>query len=155
MRGAFKKTTLPIAVVLILAAAWLTSAGPLTPPAGAVSSTMHTLDEIYNAVNQVNQCGCSWDSQVISTGGSPVVAVPGGTAGVLHAVVLRTTGNSLIYYFQNSTGTAELLELQGTDFNNGGDGSKVLVVDMRFGDGLRISSGGGTPAPFTILYKLD
>lgn len=39
MTKQFNQVTLPIALVLIIAGAWLSNAGPLTPPAGAITST--------------------------------------------------------------------------------------------------------------------
>lgn len=139
--------------VVVGAVAWV-NAGSLTPPPGGVNPTMHTLDDIYNAVGQVNQCGCSWDSQRFSAS-TEVIVFPAGTSGVLHSVVLPPTSssqNGTTTPFRNANGTITLVEVTTPGFTNGADGTKVLVLDMRFSDGLRLGPNGST---LTILYKLD
>ncbi len=56
-----KSFTVATAAAICAATAFLTSAGPLNPPPGAVSPTGRTLDEIYNAIGDLptGDCGAA------------------------------------------------------------------------------------------------
>ena len=93
MRKQFHLVTLPICAAIIVAGAWLANAGDLNPPVGPVEATMHTLDEIYDAVsNNGSDCEpCEWQVITVDIQGSEFQEIlPTGTSGVVRSIVLST-----------------------------------------------------------------
>lgn len=72
---------LAIGVGLVVAAATLSRGGPVDPPAGPVAPTMHTLDEIHDAVTGLTPsaggCGPGVPGEVRRGGTMTLTGIPG------------------------------------------------------------------------------
>lgn len=144
-------TTLPICVAVIIAGALLARGGDLNPPPGPVGPTMHTLDEIYNAVVAPAPCPtCLWEHWQGSVGEpGGVLAVPG--AGVIHGLWLPGLGHSA-HVFNGSPGSGQNIAEFTISYNGGNDfgySSQFFQLDVPFDQGLYITGSGSA----TVLFR--
>ena len=147
----FKSLGAMVGVVLIGLVSWSAIAGQLSPPPGPLSATGHTLDEIYDKIDElVATSGFEngpWDSLVTGTlGGTPTQLIPG--SGILHAVIM-CEGRGLEFYSTN--GTVYIADL----IAGPGGSHQRYVLDIPFDGGLsvRLIPGFGSSSRCTLLYK--
>lgn len=135
------KTVLSLSALAMLVTGAVLYAGPLNPPAGPVTSTGRTLDEIYNRIPAV---GASDGRTPISATG--IITAPGSY--VLTANISVTSGNGLAITADNVT-----IDLNGFSISstaNTGSGIQVNSNSQRlvvrngtvsgFGVGVNIAS---------------
>ena len=143
--------TLPISAAVIIAAALFANAGDLDPPEGPIEPTMHTLQEIYDLVQQSSPCGgCTWEYAYVSLplGQGYVEAVPG--SGVLHGIWLRVPGSIAVRDgFPVGNIIADFFYTSGS-----GSLSQFFELNVAFENGVYIAvPETGPAANVTVLYR--
>jgi len=122
-----------VLALVVLSVSLSGKAGDLNPPPGPISPTMHSLDEIYFAIERGTQgCPpCLWESRLIDdSAGVHEVQIASG-AGVVHAVMIKGQDD---------------VALSDGPIENGGDIlakylpiDTPITLDVSYDDGLYLS----------------
>jgi len=155
--------TLPVCIAILIAGAWLANGGDLNPPAGPVSSTMRTLDEIYDAVvsggGSANCPPCVWDVAYLDPGAGETEVVSG--SGVIHGVMLSLLGNTsgLNLRLTNGPGDVDPDYILHVNLTKGSGtfqhGNAYVPLDVRFENGLYVHLDEDVSVHTNVYYHSD
>ncbi len=136
MRRQMLYVTLPVCLAIVAAGAWLANAGDLNPPAGPVTPTMLTLDDLANAIQSIS--GGDVRTDVLTLPGSAsalhVIDQPGSY--YLSANITGESGKSGIEIAASGV-TLDLngFELLGVTGSLNGVGAPAAIQNISIQDG--------------------
>ena len=148
----------PEAVTVVVA--W--ARGPITPPAGPVTPTMRTNQEIYDKIDSLSAtagCDCGpWRSGVTSDVGTTLTQfAEAGVGGILHKALIRS-GTALAIYDRSGeegpNGAHKIAELRTASTGE----IKEFELNIRYDNGLwyKIIDGSGASAGgCTLSVRVD
>jgi hypothetical protein len=130
-----------------MAVTFVTKAGDLNPPVGAIQSTMTNLQDIQTSLDNigaaVNVPTPAWD--VIAANAGPVETTPVVGSGVIHAIIFHGGGECMLRPDGTTVGI----------FQAPGGTSTKYVLDIRYETGISIKDYESVGADLTFLYRAD
>ena len=155
--------TLPVCVAVLVAGTWLAYGGSLTPPPGPVSPTMHTLDEIYDALGSgggSSDCPpCVWDVACVDPAEGETEVVAG--SGVVHGVMLSLRGDLTVLNVALTDGPGDPAPkyILRVNLNKGSGtyqhGNAYVPLDVRFDNGLYLHLDREASLHANLYYRSD